>query len=540
MIVQPQLLKKNLFPHQLKAVYELECREKNQNICTKFSSIYANIGIYSDLAGYGKTITMIALILRNQMQFDTDEPFLYEHITQIYGNGSIIKKQISHYQRLNSTLILAGPSIIRQWYKEVSYSPLNVIIINNKKKSEQIDPQTYDVIICSPTMFNHFVSRFPNYIWKRFIYDEPTHTKISGMRKIVAAFHWLITATPDLLLCNHWNSSHYLGSIFAGYFDYNLFKHLIVKNDDDYVKQSYQLPIINHQYYNCHDTISSLLKNIIPEHIQQMISGGNMDGAIRALGGTSSNNIFDVIQTEKQNLIQEANLRILRYERMNDQDRVRKWNEKKKIIQDQLIQLSNRLQSICETDDCYICLSKPMNGVITKCCYHLYCGECILKWLQNNTSCPLCRHHINMSFLIYLQQQGDEQKLCDPAQQHSPKLLSKIDMIRSIYNRSDNGRFIIFSAYDETLNHLKSHFDDILEIKGKMETREKIIDNFKTMDSKPILFINSIENGAGLNLQEATDIILYHEMSENMEIQVIGRCQRIGRTRPLTVHHLCL
>ena len=38
--------------------------------------------------------------------------------------------------------------------------------------------------------------------------------------------------------------------------------------------------------------------------------------------------------------------------------------------------------------------------------------------------------------------------------------------------------------------------------------------------------------------EEATDIILYHEMNDNFVTQVIGRANRIGRTESLTVHHL--
>ena len=53
-----------------------------------------------------------------------------------------------------------------------------------------------------------------------------------------------------------------------------------------------------------------------------------------------------------------------------------------------------------------------------------------------------------------------------------------------------------------------------------------------------MIFLNSNFNGAGINLQEATDIILYHEMPLNVQNQIIGRANRIGRTEALNVHHL--
>jgi len=42
-----------------------------------------------------------------------------------------------------------------------------------------------------------------------------------------------------------------------------------------------------------------------------------------------------------------------------------------------------------------------------------------------------------------------------------------------------------------------------------------------------------------LNLQMTSDIIIYHSMSSDLEKQVIGRGQRLGRSCPLKIHYLC-
>ena len=76
-------------------------------------------------------------------------------------------------------------------------------------------------------------------------------------------------------------------------------------------------------------------------------------------------------------------------------------------------------------------------------------------------------------------------------------------------------------------------------MQGRVETRHRKIKCFK--DGKiQVIFLNSKNNGAGINLQEATDIILYHEMNTNIIKQIIGRANRIGRTKKLIVHHLIL
>ena len=119
--------------------------------------------------------------------------------------------------------------------------------------------------------------------------------------------------------------------------------------------------------------------------------------------------------------------------------------------------------------------------------------------------------------------------------------LTKPETISKIIRNNKDGKFIIFSNYSETFNHIHSALNDnnikYKELKGQTSTRAKVIDQFKTGKIK-VLFLNSKNNGAGINLQEATDIILYHEMSDDLKTQVIGRANRIGRTQSLYVHQL--
>lgn len=564
MITQPHALKRSLLPHQLRSVHEMEKREECSAIRLKNFCIHSNIGIYADIVGYGKTLAVIALLLRDRMPFDNDLPYMNEIITQIYGQGCIIKKQILQYQKINCNLIVVSQSIIKQWLQEFSYTDLRVTVVNNRKRCELLDPHLYDAVLCSPTMYNHLISRFPNCAWKRFVFDEPTHIRISGMQKIVAGFHWLITATPDMLLYtnNYRNPCHYLGSLFGSHFDYNVFKQLIFKNDDDFVRASFELPPLTHRYHQCFTTITSLLKNIISEHVSEMISAGNIEGAVKSLGGTSSNNIIDLIRSEKMEFIREAELKIQRYSRLQDHTRVQKWEAKRKEMKDDLHQLEDRIHVVFRTNQCNICLGVQHKTVMLRCCYNMYCGYCILKWFEKKDTCPLCRNQIDASFLIYIQdclpsstvvvspesssgtiQESSAvlspQPLPDGVQSGVTTQRSKMDVIRDLYHNKQGAKFIIFSDYDETLKLLQQYFEfPILEVKGKMETRNKVLDTFKNSDHGQILFLNSLDNGAGLNLQEATDVILFHSMTETTQTQIIGRCHRMGREHELVVHHL--
>jgi SNF2 family DNA or RNA helicase len=65
----------------------------------------------------------------------------------------------------------------------------------------------------------------------------------------------------------------------------------------------------------------------------------------------------------------------------------------------------------------------------------------------------------------------------------------------------------------------------------------KILDNFENRKIKVIL-LNTHHAGYGINICNATDVIIYHSMKDE-KVQAVGRAQRVGRTEPLTIHNLC-
>ena len=50
--------------------------------------------------------------------------------------------------------------------------------------------------------------------------------------------------------------------------------------------------------------------------------------------------------------------------------------------------------------------------------------------------------------------------------------------------------------------------------------------------------LNAQNFGAGLNLQCASDIVMFHRFTRRMEEQIIGRGQRMGREGTLNVFYL--
>lgn len=534
-VMQPEGMKCNLYPHQLSAIFMMEQREISQKIDRHTFSIECKAGIYADLAGYGKTLSVLGLICRDKILWDLQEDYIHTTISSVYGHGMIVKKSLMRFKKIKTNLIVASTSILKQWADEADKTHLRYTIITHRKKADILDPPDYDLVLVSPSLYNYVLDRFPSYAWKRFIFDEPTQTKIPAMRQVIAGFTWFISGTPYQLLYINRSTHNYLSTLFSNCMDYNLFKYLIVKNDDLFVRESFSLPEITHQYHECHQPVYKIVKNLISENICQMIAAGNIERAIKLLGGNATDSIINLIEMEKLELIKEAEFKMERAERQQDTLRLEKWRERRMHLWEQLEELRKRFKDHLTHSQCLICLQSPVKPILLSCCQNLFCGGCVLTWLRQNSTCPLCRKCITPTMMNYIREEP-----LPTAQPLTPRKTKPTKIIEIIQSH-EQGKFIIFSCFDETLDVIRDSLHDhhivFTEISGTMMSRSKKIDNFKH-GGVNVLFMNSMSNGAGINLQEATDIILYHKMSEDLETQIIGRAYRIGRHLPLTIHHL--
>jgi SNF2 family DNA or RNA helicase len=74
-------------------------------------------------------------------------------------------------------------------------------------------------------------------------------------------------------------------------------------------------------------------------------------------------------------------------------------------------------------------------------------------------------------------------------------------------------------------------------LKGNDPQIRSILKQYRDGDLN-ILFINARNLGSGLNLENTTDIIMFHKLDTEIEKQVIGRAQRYGRTSALNIWYL--
>ena len=539
MIEQPAGLKVRLFNHQLASVWQMERLERERNIRDGNSvQISTNIGINADITGYGKTASMVALVLRDKMEWDLDRPYEFEMLTS-HAAHHIKKIYTDRYTKNNTTLVLCGPSIVHQWVQEFERAPeLAVAKVTNTRQANAIDIDEYDVVIVCPSFYNRLVDRFSLTAWKRFIYDEPSNVRVPAMHPIRSGFMWLVTATPGDMYSRHRSCGRsYISQIVCDrQFEYYIRPYLTLANSDEFVKQSFQMPATETVTHICKGKIFRAVYGLVNERISKMIEAGHISGAVQALGGKRTDNIVELVKRNKTIELEEIRSKIKIWTLRNEEEKVTEWTNKEKSVVAQLHELDLRFGKIL-SEECSICYDKLQKPIMEPSCQNIFCGSCLLLWLKEKGSCPLCRRIIDKSELVYIDSDQKEEK----KEAEEEKIYTKEDTIVNIINGKRDGQFIIFSEWDDSFEPIRLALatNDIsfVEVKGCDVQRQNKIERFRQREVK-VAFLNSKVDSSGINMKETTDIILYHTMDEFVRRQIVGRANRIGRTHPLTVHNL--
>lgn len=549
---QPKNIALPLKPHQLASLhrmmeldtsfmYTYDDTEQNQQ-----TTIRSNIGFFSDLAGYGKTITMLSMI---QELRDTKRPtnrIIPSFHSVGYNNYAFMIQKEVNIPRINDmTLLIVPCNIVKQWANHIEkYTKLTYVLVNMKNINTCIPEQpqaTVDVVVLPSNIYNAFVDAHKYVVWDRAVFDEADSIYIPNMKYVHARFIWAITATND----NIHNRRNYgfLTELFRTI--YTCHEHVTIRGKVDFVKQSFEInePVV--QYVEC-DTpkVIALLENHISEAVLGLLNAGDIHGAIVSLGGNVDNNdnIVDLVTKKIRNSIKkyQTELNLLDTLELPQRD----IDQRRTIINERLQSLRTRQQSLehsiknIASSCCIICYDDYKFPTIVPCCGTVFCGECILRWLSQNTICAHCRStNIDVSELRTIRGDattGPPEKPDDDVQ------FTKTDAIINIIKTNVGGRFIIFSGYESSFKNMVKILGehDISYGSGSGNVRcQKHFERFRKGELSVIL-LDANYNGAGIELPEATDIIIYHALLPSIETQVIARAQRPGRVGTLRVWKL--
>jgi hypothetical protein len=334
-VQQPKNLDVKLYMHQLASIYNMEKLEVDNTINTG-NNIYrkTKLGVIADIVGYGKTLSMIGLIIRNKMEWNRDMPYVLEK-TKIEAEGLIKKYEIIRYNKLPTTLVLMSQSIIGQWVQELKHSKLRHICIKTKQDLTELQAEDYDIVLVIPSMYNKLVTVYSNCAWRRFIFDEPGNLKVPGMLGVTAGFYWFMSATPQNIFHHHYRCSKgtfmrdVVGSSYSEF--ENILDCITIKNHPDFIKMSFKMPETFHYYHKCYQPIYNLIHNFVSSHIKNMIEAGNIEGAILELGGNRTSNIVELIMEKKKNELLEIDAKIQLYTVRNDEEKIKELQIKKYV-----------------------------------------------------------------------------------------------------------------------------------------------------------------------------------------------------------------
>ena len=538
---QPANLSITLFPHQLASIYRMEELECEKHVERAGNAIVeTQIGINADPTGYGKTLSMVGLIARDKMEWG-DYPYPQETVIEKAG-GLIKVRVVQRHERLRATLIVSSSSIANQWKEECSHIiDAEVAIITNQRAIDTTDPDMYDIVIVIPSMFNKLVTKHLNCVWKRFIFDEPGHLRIRSMKNILAGFYWFVTDIPELIMARHFPCKKSFMKTIVGdeWCDFeHEFRDVIIRNDIEFVKLSFAEPVVQHRHHQCHQPAYDMVNDILPHRLSEMVSAGNIDGVIKELGG-KTRDLAVLVRERKESELLDIHIEMKENDEIIDIELKRREDEIKRQLDD----LENRVKDIM-SDNCPICYSRLSKPVLEPRCQTVFCGKCLLTWLRDKPGCPMCRQKIVRKDLIKINVPDEADEAAEAAAaavtENNPP--SKENMLAEIITESKPGaQFVIFSNWDETLDQIREVLEDnkivFSEIKGAYQAVQNTITAFREGKTK-VLFLNSIRGDSGINLPEATDIIIYHNMSDITMTHIIGRTTSVQRKAPLTVHHL--
>jgi SNF2 family DNA or RNA helicase len=284
-----------------------------------------------------------------------------------------------------------------------------------------------------------------------------------------------------------------------------------------------------------------LIQNVLPAQLQQMLHAGDVTTALETLGvkGQDSKTLVEAVTA---NLRKELDRLERTYEfkagleyssEAAKQTALANLTEKINKTKDSIKGIEERIAAI-GTEMCPICYDDPAEPLVTPCCSRAFCAACLLMSMTRNPECPMCRAKIHPSACTKFVKEGNTIVEAAAAAEEAPEgeLLGKEETLLRLMRQNPEGRFLIFSRYDNPFEGIERRVTElgvvVRQLKGN---KDAIAGTLKAFDGGSVrcLLLNSRFAGSGLNITAATHVVLLHAMTHEEEKQILGRAYRMGR-----------
>lgn len=545
-----------------------------------------NIGIIADRAGSGKSYVILSLLMNDNL-IEKDN-----RIIRSCGLNNIVfyLKEVRPVVKTN--MLVIPHNLCSQWetYVKTFSENINYKMINKQKTLDtlfenKIELTSFDLFIVTATFYNKvcLILNKKNIKCQRIIFDEVDNLNIPGCYNLNipgcyhlnAQFYWFITASYGNLLypkgytkydptqgrctsnATGLKNSGLIKNVFIDLYDnlpQSLIKVLVIKNSKEYIESSISLPtIITNIIKSKTPNTINILQGIVDKNIIECLNAGDVERAISHINSNnkcSEDNIISIMIDKYKKQLVNMNIKLsMRNDYVYESESYKLTEIANLTAQiDQINTKMNLIISRIQNNDmCSICYDDVENKTVTKCCQNPFCFKCIHLWLSNKAVCPLCKTKMtNLDvFVVSKESEASTSTYVMEEILDENEFNEKFDKWKNfeilLKKKKNQSKILIFSNYENTFFNiiplLKKHDIKFDYIKGNGSQINSTVKKYKS-DQLDVLLVNGRHYATGMNLENTSDIVMFHKFETQMEHQVIGRAHRYGRTENLNVHYL--
>ena len=589
----------HLHVHQRASIKEMELKEQvlTRGYVINDETFFSSYAILGDSVGAGKSLMVLSHIARLPL---LEPIHNITKVGSHSNTCSFsIKKQTFTDLSEAGCLLVIPHTLYRQWATYIKTQTNLKTVYVEKKKTIQTDGflksvMEADIVLVTNTFYREFSvwQRDNKITWKRAFFDEAdTIHIVSGYPLPVARFIWYITASwVNMLFPNEtffitYNNLHqyifqqgarypFLRDQFKDIYNANrpyayqrhyvtsanffrdalvsqhrLRGHTVVRCSDAFIKESISLPSLIRRNILCRPSVAhQILQEFVPAEVQQLLHAGDTAGAIQTLGvkAEDTSSLIDAVTKNLQKELEDSR-NLYQYKSTREYATPKAKEEALKTLEDKIKRLEEQIASIrgrienYSKEVCPICYDDPpQEPLLTPCCSRIFCAACILQSFSRTPSCPMCRAAFKVQMLKKVLAKGEGNTIVKSdvpkVAEKEEQLLKKPDALLKIFQENPEGRFLVFSRYDNPFLTLETQIEGlgvkVKQLKGNKDSIAATLKSFQGGDIRCLL-LNSQYAGSGLNITAATHVILLHAMTLEEEKQILGRAYRLGRTETL-------
>jgi hypothetical protein len=509
------------------------------------------------------------------------------------SNGHVLAQQMfpsrgsRWYNR--TSLFIVPHNVAQQWEDYVKkQTDLKVYFVRKAKDCDYEragffrDVFNSDAVVVSCTMLRKFMTAFYdngisfcNIVWSRFFVDEADSVTMTlRSSDVTARFMWFITGSWVNMLFPNGMYSHSImglpddvrkqlgdGNVTGVLSRLNVvamstsdsrdprFTSLVLRNSDAWIDTSLARPAIVHDTIVCKAPANlSILRNFITPAAMEALHAGDVAGAMAGLGLKASSKetlVERVTASLRSDLVQAE--RSLEFKRGTEYSSVsakaaalERAEAHVTRIKTQLADLEARIAEATGSALCPICYDTPRTTTLTPCCRQAFCLSCLCECVKAKPACPMCREPIRSVKDLLVVGEEESDTGAEAHESGGPQTKGAA-LLSLLADSTPDQRFLVFSAHEASFKGLR----DVLVargircelLSGTAARVEKLRRDFREGKVR-VLCMNARHVGAGINLEAATHVVLFHRMNMELERQVIGRAVRFERASELRVVHL--